>query len=52
MPGFQHEICWEEIVRQRRRDEQTEHVFETRKQLVGCQHKRGTTFAPVRSVNG
>ena len=45
-PGFQYEICWEEIVRHRRRDEQTEHVFETREQMVGCQHERGTDFRP------
>jgi hypothetical protein len=46
MPGFQHEICWEELVRHGRRDEQTEYVFETREQMVRCQHERGTDFRP------
>jgi hypothetical protein len=46
MPRLQHEICGKEIVRHGRRDEQTEHVFKTREQIVGCQHERRTNFCP------
>jgi hypothetical protein len=49
MPGFQHEIGWEKIVRHGRRDAQTAHGFETREEMVRCHHECGTDFRPSES---
>jgi hypothetical protein len=44
MLRIQHEIRGEDLLWHGGGDEQTEHVFQVRQQMIGCQHERRTDF--------